>query len=343
MIIVSALLALVLSFPAGGTTPQASYSHYLTGTVIDDLGMPLSGVNITAENTTNAIFSTFTDPFGHYNLSLPSGSYNMTAALVNFSADNRHSEIVIALENLTGINFTMHEILGRITGFVTSGTDVVAGAMVTVSSETRNYTSNSTLPLGQYVIERVLPDYYVARAEKKGYNASIKLQPVFIPRGETLQLNFSLDAQTAQLFGSVTVGGVAEEGVNVELRLNGAVLKETVTDANGNYSLANIPIGDYLVQFSKEGLEPKEVPTSFAPYEKKPLYVSMDRMPVEGGQGFIGNLDLTHSLMVVGLIVSFIVVLFALFIRFRAQKRPEILAIEEEEEPEEEEKKAKKK
>jgi len=68
----------------------------------------------------------------------------------------------------------------------------------------------------------------------------------------------------------------------------------------------------------------------------------MSRSPVEGLQGFIGNLDLTHSLMIVAMLVTVIIMAFAVFIRMRSIKKPDMLAKEEEEEEEREEKPKKK-
>ena len=60
----------------------------------------------------------------------------------------------------------------------------------------------------------------------------------------------------------------------------------------------------------------------------------MSRSPVEGLQGFIGNLDLTHSLMIVAMLVIVILMVFAIFIRVRSIKKPGMLANEKKEEEE---------
>jgi large-conductance mechanosensitive channel len=79
-----------------------------------------------------------------------------------------------------------------------------------------------------------------------------------------------------------------------------------------------------------------------APLEDKRVDPVLARSPVEGLKGFIGDLDLTHSLMIVAMLVIVILMAFAVFIRVRSAKRPDMLANEEEEEEDKEKKKEKK-
>jgi hypothetical protein len=120
--------------------------------------------------------------------------------------------------------------------------------------------------------------------------------------------------------------------VTVHLLSAGSLVTETLTNELGNFSLANIPSGEYTLTFSKEGLEDEAVQISLLPFADQRVDVAMVRQPVQGGEGFIAGLDLTHSMMVVGLIVSLLLMLFALFIKLRSSSHPGLLAKEESEE-----------
>jgi hypothetical protein len=338
LVIVLGLLALALPAIAHAEGLAAPSPYHITGTVVNRTGQPLAHVIVSATNyTTGAPFDSVTDAQGSYNLTLPAGVYNLTAVLLNFTANSSYAGVRIVAQSLAGLNFTMSEVLGQVNGFVTSEGAPVPGTKVILSSSTKNYSASTTL-IGAYMIEGVSPGVYVARAEKKGYNTSFITEPITVSRGVALQLNFSMVAQPAKLFGKVTVAGSPEEGVTVILMRDGLTLKQTLTDVKGNYSFSNIASGDYLVSFEKQGLVQKQVPITLEAFENRDLSVSLDRVAVPGTPGFIGDLDLTHSLMVVALIMAVLVMLLALFLYSRARKKPSILAIEEEEEPKDKEK-----
>jgi len=333
MVIVLGLLALALPASASAVGPGAPGIYYITGKVVNGTGVPLAKVTVSAANFTTSIpFDSITDAQGVYNITLPAGVYNVTATLLNFTANTSYVGVGIISKSLADLNFTMSEILGQVTGFVTSGGAPVPGTKVIISSASKTYSANTTL-IGSYVINGISPGVYVARAERKGYNTSFIMEPITVARGASVQINFSMVAQPAKLSGKVTVAGSPEEGVTVLLARDGATIKQTLTDVRGNYSFSNIASGDYLVRFEKGGLVTKEIPITLEGFESRDLSVSMDRVAVPGTKGFIGDLDLTHSLMVVAMIVSVLVMLIALFLYSRARKKPSILAIEEEEEP----------
>ena len=137
--------------------------------------------------------------------------------------------------------------------------------------------------------------------------------------------------QFSVLLGKVTLNGAPCDGVSVQLLQGSAVIKQTVTDANGNYTITNVVAGDYLLEFTESGFQDKGVPTSVAPNREQRLDVSMQLTPVEGLPGFIDGLDLTHSLMVVGLIMALGMIAVAFFVSNKGKKRSDLLAVPEEE------------
>ena len=295
-------------------------------------GVPMGGVAIMAERVDNGtIYQAFTGEQGTYNLSLPEGTFNITAAIAGFGSDVTYQMLVV-LTMIEDVDFVIQVTTGRVEGHVTSKDVPLVGAQIVLSNGNSTYLGRTSFPLGSYSITGVVPGVFVARGEMAGYWTNVSQEPVYVNPNEVTELDFVLEPQPARIFGKVTVGNVPEEGVSASLMSGTVEVRNTLTDANGNYSFSNIIAGEYDVVFSKEGLVEKTYPVSVSPFEDLELSISMDRDQSANNDGFIADLDLTHSMMVVALIVVMLLMVFALFVSMRVQKRPELLAKEEEEE-----------
>ena len=294
-------------------------------------GVPMAGVAIIAERVDNGtIYQAITGEQGTYNLSLPEGTFNITAAIAGFGSDVTYQMLVV-LTMIEDVDFVIQVTTGRVEGHVTSKDVPLVGAQIVLSNGNSTYLGRTSFPLGSYSITGVVPGVFVARGEMVGYWTNVSEEPVYVNPNEVTELDFVLEPQPARIFGKVTVGNAPEEGISVSLMSGTVEVRNTLTDANGNYSFSNIIAGEYDVVFSKEGLVEKTYPVSVSPFEDLELSISMDRDQSANNDGFIADLDLTHSMMVVALIVVMLLMIFALFVRMRVQKRPELLAKEEEE------------
>ena len=332
-IVIIALLLMLLSVlpasPAEAAGPLDPF--FIGGSAVNETGVPLASVNITATDvTTHFNYYALTNATGNYNISLPAGTYNLSAAMVNRTANVTYHNVLVGPGNVTGLEFTLSEVLGQVLGHVTSGEVALGGVTITLSGA-KDYVATSTNPFGAFIINGVQPGAYVAKASKTGYNDSYYSKPVDVARGSSVEIAFTLQPQFSLVFGRVSLGGNPEEGVKVILLSGSQTVKEAQTDANGNYSLNNVITGDYVLQFSKAGLQERIVLISVAPNREQRLDLSMQLAPVEGLRGFIGDLDLTHSLMVVGLVIAILMTIVALFIRSKGAKNPKLLAFDEDE------------
>ncbi|MBM4237239.1 MAG: carboxypeptidase regulatory-like domain-containing protein [Euryarchaeota archaeon] len=335
---VLALMILMLSPTLASTqvSAQAPGEWHVAGAVVNETGAPFPGVNVTAVNTTTgSTYFSISNITGDYNITLPSGTYNVSASLLNYSANRTYVGVIIDSDLISVLNFTMTEMLGTLAGHVTNGTAPIVGATVYLRSALYNYSGLSTGPLGEYSLTRVRPGTYVAYAEKTGYWTAYHTEPVVIVRGRTTMLNFTLDEQPAKLFGKVTWGGSPVVGVQVMLQ-SATFTTSTNTDANGNYTVSNVPTGSYTLDFRKQGYVDKSIQISLSPFEEKRYDVVLDKEPVEGSTGFIPGFDLPHSLMIVGLILAIIILIASIIIRHKIGQKPELLAVEEEPEKKEE-------
>jgi hypothetical protein len=329
------LIVIGLLFIGIAQTGEAAWPDdmWVSGTVVDDQGEPFAGVNITAENATGVLYYATTETNGTYNFSLPVGTYNITAVRTNYTANTTYQMLNVS-ENITGLDFTLNELLGTVTGFVTNGTVPIADATVYLVSAEYNYSAETSIPLGQYEIVNVQPGSYVARAEKAGYLTNYSDIPIVVERGKTTEVDFNLTAEPATIYGKVMFGTKGLSGVQVQVVSNDFSVT-AVTDSIGNYTITDIPVGPYTVIFSKEDFVSQEFQVTLGATVPTNLDVSLEREAGASG-GFIPGFDLPHSLMVVGLMLALITLVFALFIRLRVEKRPDLLDKEEIEEEEEE-------
>jgi hypothetical protein len=308
------------------TTPALSATAGLQGfqgSVVNSTGVPLAGVLVTARNTTtNSTLSAVSNGLGSYAMVTPAGTYNVSASFFNYQANTTYSEVVVLTGSSSELNFTMLEVLGTLHGFVTDGVAPVNGVTVVLANELRNYTSTTTSPLGEYRISGIRPGVYVATFTKIGYDRANSL-PLNIFRGVTTQDNASLQAQPCTLFGKVTENGNPEDGVVITARGSDKQVVGT-TDANGNYSI-QLTSDSYTVTFSKKGFDPKDVSVSLAPFQHRQLDTSIVKSKNNYTATYLFGFDLSHSLMIVGLIMALATICVALFINFKVRKKPELL------------------
>ncbi|MEM2944069.1 MAG: carboxypeptidase-like regulatory domain-containing protein [Methanomassiliicoccales archaeon] len=342
LLIASIVSLLVLAFSTPAMAQEGDV-FFIIGRVLDDKGMPLASVNITATNTTTGtIFSSYSNSSGAYNISLPAGVYNISASLENYRANITYLNVVVGFSTVLTLNFTMSEILGCLSGHVTNGTAPVVGAIVYLKNEQYNYSGTSISPLGEYTITGIAPGVYVAYAEKQGYWTNYSNKPIFIVRGVKTILNFTLLEQPAKIFGTVYMGDVPIPGVQVIVQAQ-SFSTATMTDSNGNYTITGVPAGSYTVTFRKAGYQEKIIQISLSPFENKRLDFFLEKEAIEESTGFIPGFDLPHSLMVVALAVAIVILIISLFVKYKVARNPGLLAEEEvkEEKKETEEKEVK--
>jgi len=138
---------------------------------------------------------------------------------------------------------------GRISGQVTDAEDGSAISGAQVSDGTRTVLTDVT---GQYAINDVPSGSYEVVAGKEGYETSSSAVNVFSETTAVADFSLSEIIVPGSITGSVTdvedgsplVGATVSDGT-----------RTTITDATGEYTIANVPPGSYEVTASKEGYE----------------------------------------------------------------------------------------
>jgi hypothetical protein len=325
--IATLLLTLALMICAvpvlANTSTAAAGLQGFEGTVVNNTGVPMTGVLVTARNTdNNSTMSSISNSQGAYAMIAPAGTYNVSASLTNYFPNTTYSYVAVATNSSSVLNFTMSEVLGTLHGFVTDGAAPVNGVTVVLANDQRNYTTTTLSPLGEYRISGIRPGVYVASFTKNGYDRANSL-PLNIFRGITTQENVSLVAQPCTLFGKVTENGNPLEGVLVTARGQDKVVVGA-TDSNGNYSI-KLTADTYNVTFSKKNFDPNVVQITLAPFEDRPLSVSIAPSKDDNTTTYLFGFDLPHSLMVIGMMMALATICVALFINFKVRKKPELL------------------
>ncbi|OPY33841.1 MAG: Cna protein B-type domain protein [Methanomassiliicoccales archaeon PtaU1.Bin124] len=306
---------------------SAAETGYIVGYVVDGNGAPLSGVTILAVNSTSGEGVTVkSNQTGFYRLFLVAGQYNVSAGLANYSSDRSYVDVAVPGSGSSLYNFTMTEQLCSITGYVSAGTPVF-GATVHLSNAEFNYTAISVTPYGRYDIRNIQPGVYVAYAEKEGYNPTSIDIPIILPRGASVEINFTLELQAAQVYGQVlNDANKALSGVKVVLTpTDGSVGSITTTDASGNYTFNSQPSGNYTISFYKDGFQTRTFDLTLEPYGSKRIDITLSASKKNTTAVLFGY-DLTHSLMIISFLTGFIVVIASIYLVIRSQRKPELLA-----------------
>jgi hypothetical protein len=297
------------------------------GRAVNETGAAFAGVEVKATNVTTLVtYVAITGADGNFTMpgNFVPGLYNVTASYLNHTPNVSYSNVVVKSGQVIRLNFTLTEVLSKLTGYVTNGETPVYGATVSLINDQHSYSNVSVNPLGRYEIPKVQPGTYTVVASKVGYYSSEPMPPVIMVRGETKNMDFVLEEQPADLGGTVQYDGAGLKGVTVKLS-NPLFTVETVTDEDGNYTFSQVPSGSYTITFTKQEFLTTTLSVGLTPFEVRELNVEMDYDDVNNTQTFLLGLDLAHSLMVIGLTVSIMILAVGIYVNYKIRRKPELL------------------
>ncbi len=244
---------------------------------------PLSGVRIiifdanTNQATENIMI---TDIDGNYSFSVPGGSYFLKLTKQNYND--------VPVKGISALPFTItngSELdnpvqmfpngatnLGWISGKLTSSDVPVVGSLVVATNGTSGYSTISDSE-GNYVIYNIPAANYNVKAWKAGVN-SPQASATVIPDTETSEVNLAISsASGSTVSGFVTFLAISNKDVDVALTHSvtaEAIPGLSTTTSSGNYSLQNVPNGEFLARasYSNDGivLDPDWIVKNGEPY-----------------------------------------------------------------------------
>jgi hypothetical protein len=296
---------------------------YISGWIMRaNTGDFLNATNITY--TVGAVTTSVTNlDDGSYLLSgLPAGTYNLTATKNGYFSEIL-TGIVVERGNVTSnVNFTLTEKPTKIYGTVKSGTYLQPKVNVSVvGTNVFNFTDVE----GEYSLENLTAGTYTISAQLEGY-ALAQVPNVVLPVGGQVRVDIELVALPGAIVrGEVLAMDTHDPLISVTVTIIGSDGKHFTKETNfeGQFEFTMLADGNYTLQFEAPGYQPVEVDNVNA----SSTVVSNDTyymQPVrEGFTGFIFGFDLAHSMMILALFITILILAIAVYLRIRTFQAPE--------------------
>ena len=277
---------------------------------------------------------------GSYNITnIPEGIYTLTASKDGFFS-NTSVDIRVTKGNMTaGVDFNLTEKSTRLYGIVKSGSLLLVGVNISVvGTEFYNISGID----GNFEIMNLTAGTYTVLASRTGYYPKT-IEDVAIPAGGETQLEVNLTAMPGSLLQGTVIAGDSNSplsGVLITIIGENKDTLSTYTNINGEFVFPGLTEGNYTIQFEKEGYRPLEIghldvrenDTTNHRFLMNPLRRGV-------GEGFIFGFDMAHSMMILALFLTIVILAVAVYLRIRTFQAPESAPAvydEAEEEPEKE-------
>lgn len=299
---------------------------------------PLSNATVSV-NLTDRTITVQTGDDGHYLIpDLPEGVYEVVASMEGYYSVSL-TGIIVTKDNMTqNVNFTLEEKPTLLFGTVKSGALLLRLVNVSIiGSGWFNITDTS----GNYRIENITKGTYNLSAVRDGYVTAV-ISDVVVPVGGTVELDIDLVA----LPGAVLIGTVVDRhnpekalyNVIVTIFISDTEQRTEFTDPLGRFGFTELAQGNYTLQFEVDGYGPLEI-RNVAVRENETTNMTFKMEPLrEGFEGFIFGFDLAHSMMILALFITIVILAVAVYLRYRTFQTPETApaVYDQEEEPAEE-------
>jgi hypothetical protein len=297
--------------------------------------VPLNN-SIVSVNLTDKTVTVTTGDDGSYVITdLPEGTYVVLTSKEGFYPVTKAGILVTKGNRTEDVNFTLTEKPTMLYGTVKSGALLLR--LVNISVVGTGF-FNISDAAGNYRIENVTAGRYNVTAARDGYVTTV-IADVAIPVGGVVELDIELIA----LPGAVLIGTVVDRGdpektlynVAVTIFISGTQQRTELTDPFGQFGFTELAAGNYTLQFEVSGYRPMEV-RNVAVKENGTTNVTFYMEPLRKGfEGFIFGFDLAHSMMILALFITIMILAVAVYLRYRTFQTPESApaVYDQEEEP----------
>jgi hypothetical protein len=284
---------------------------------------PLNNTNVSVQvGAVTLTVSSGSD--GSYNITnIPEGTYSLTASKDGFFS-NTSVEIQVTRGNMTsGVDFNLTEKPTRLYGIVKSSSFLLVGVNISVVGT--EYYDISGID-GNFEITNLTAGTYTILASRTGYYAKT-IDGVVIPAGGETQLEVNLTAMPGSLLQGTVIAGDSNKplsSVLVTIISEGKNTLSAYTNINGEFVFPGLEEGNYTIQFEKEGYRPLEIghldvrenDTMNHRFVMNPLRKGV-------GEGFIFGFDMAHSMMILALFLTIVILAVAVYLRIRTFQAPE--------------------
>lgn len=235
-------------------SPTPNNTANLTGMVRDDNGNPVVGATVSINNRHSTTLSDgsygFTNmPPGAYAATVSKDGYIPVSNNVALTRGNNTHNFTLSMIPTTP---TLADLFGKVTDAITG--NAVSDAQVKLGSA--SYITDST---GYYLFTGVKTGSYSLSITKVGYNTasySVNLKAGDNYQSVLLVLTYVQPPPiqvTASLTGHVYQTATIYPGPVLSGVLVSVSGKTATTDSSGRYSISGLPVGTFIVSFSKSG------------------------------------------------------------------------------------------
>ena len=295
---------------------------------------PLEGANVSIaiEDYTITVKSNASGSYRFWDI--PPGTYSITVMLAGFNTTVLDDVEVVSGATTENIDILLSEKPTILSGVVKSGSVLLVGANVSLAGTILYGVSSID---GEYEISGIPVGTYTVVASLQGYDNATILN-VQIDRGMEVRLNINLTGK----LGGTLYGIVVDESTGDSLsgvRVTLLPLRETITNINGEFQFTGLGSGEYTLLFMLEGYGPIEMGDITVSSENRTDLGLITLHPVrESFGGFIFGFDLAHSMMILALFLTIVILALAVVLRIRSFEAPDKApAVYDELETEEEE------
>jgi hypothetical protein len=230
-----------------------------------DNGASIGGATIQISQGGAPVASTTSAANGSYTLpSVPAGSYTVAASAPGYVTSSvtvtltRNESLTQAFKLVPAGNLTV-TVVDAATKTVLPGVSVT-GAVTITGPFTCSYGPSTTAVNGQVTFANVQEGTYTVTANGKaiGYSTATVTDPTSVGAASTLTVD--LTALPATVSGKITIldpgqpdNGAGLGGASVQLSQGARVVEKATTAANGTYTLAPVPAGQYTITVGAGG------------------------------------------------------------------------------------------
>jgi hypothetical protein len=286
------------------------------------LSMPLFNASVSVQ--VGAVTLTVaTDIAGSYNITgVPEGLYSVTASKEGYNSETKTAVAVTRGNRTEGVDFMLTEKPTRLYGVVRSGTLLLVGVNVSVEG-TSMY--NISGPDGSYEIRNLTTGVYTLTASAAGYQ-TLTIPNIMIAPGDEVQQNINMIGLPGGILrGKVYLADSQEPLTNVQVtivNLRPQPISRS-TNIHGEFEFAGLAAGNYTIHLEKSGYRPIEVGKILVT-EEEPVELVLEMTPLrEGFEGFIFGFDMAHSMMILALFMTIVILAVAVYLRVRSFQAPE--------------------
>ncbi|MFC4098834.1 carboxypeptidase regulatory-like domain-containing protein [Paenibacillus xanthanilyticus] len=243
----------------------------VSGRVTDAGGNPINTAEVKVFDANNVLLGVVLAGLnGEYAIgNLPAGNLTVVVSAPGFATAVGGVGVTPG-ENVAGLDFRLQQLVGSISGQITSAQtrQPVPGATIEVRILDElgvPVATVATSPFGNYLVENLAPGSYTVIVSAEGF--AVSAIGVIVTANQTTSASLALSPLAGEIAGVVNAGGAILPGGDVSLRLyteDGVLLQTLLANVDGSYRFFQVAPGNYIVNATADGFvaQSQQVPVA---------------------------------------------------------------------------------